>query len=63
MNARAIRANADPVRREEHRRTIYEIAEAMLRAGSAGERATKEVTAPVREWMIRELAPRPSTTG
>jgi ubiquinone/menaquinone biosynthesis C-methylase UbiE len=62
MNARGIRANADPVRHEEHRRTIYEIAEAIAPGWERWRARNEEVTAPVREWMIRELAPRPGDT-
>ena len=33
-----------------------------LRAGSGGGTSVEEVCAPVREWMLRELAPRPGDT-
>jgi ubiquinone/menaquinone biosynthesis C-methylase UbiE len=44
---------------EEYRRTVYDVAEAIA-PGWARQRARLETAAaPVREWLIRELAPRP----
>jgi ubiquinone/menaquinone biosynthesis C-methylase UbiE len=44
---------------EKQRREIYEIAEAMALGLERWRARIEEITAPVREWMIRELAPRP----
>ncbi len=47
---------------EEHRRAVYEIAKAVA-PGWERQRARIEVgVAPVREWMVRELAPRRGDT-
>ncbi len=47
---------------QDHRRAVYEIAKAIA-PGWERQRARIEVgVAPVREWMIRELAPRPGDT-
>jgi ubiquinone/menaquinone biosynthesis C-methylase UbiE len=52
----------DQIRPEDHRRTIYEIAEAIAPGWERWRARIEETTAPVREWMIRELAPRPGDT-
>jgi ubiquinone/menaquinone biosynthesis C-methylase UbiE len=44
---------------EKQRREIYEIAEAMAPGWERWRARIEEITAPVREWMIRQLAPRP----
>jgi ubiquinone/menaquinone biosynthesis C-methylase UbiE len=44
---------------EKQRREIYEIAEAIAPGLERWRARIEEITAPVREWMIRELAPRP----
>ena len=62
MNARSIQANDDRIRLEGHRRTIYEIAEAIAPGWERWRARNEETTAPVREWMITELTPRPGDT-
>jgi len=47
---------------EDHRRAIYEIAEAVAPGWERWRARTEETIAPVREWMIEELAPRPGDT-
>ena len=47
---------------EQQRREIYEIAEAIAPGWERWRARIEEVTAPVREWMIEELAPRPGDT-
>jgi ubiquinone/menaquinone biosynthesis C-methylase UbiE len=44
---------------EKQRREIYEIAEAIAPGLERWRARIEEITAPVCEWMIRELAPRP----
>ena len=44
---------------EDFRRTSYEIAEAIAPGWERRRGHIEEVAAPVREWMIRELGPRP----
>jgi ubiquinone/menaquinone biosynthesis C-methylase UbiE len=44
---------------EKQRREVYEIAEAIAPGLERWRARIEEITAPVREWMIRELAPRP----
>jgi SAM-dependent methyltransferase len=47
---------------EDHRRAVYEVAKAIA-PGWERQRARIEAgVAPVREWVIRELAPRPADT-
>jgi ubiquinone/menaquinone biosynthesis C-methylase UbiE len=58
MNARSIQANDDRLRHEDYRRTIYEIAEAIAPGWERWRARNEEITAPVREWMLKELAPR-----
>jgi ubiquinone/menaquinone biosynthesis C-methylase UbiE len=47
---------------EKQRREIYEIAEAIARGWERWRARIEEITTPVREWMIKELAPRPGDT-
>jgi ubiquinone/menaquinone biosynthesis C-methylase UbiE len=47
---------------DEHRRTVYELAEALAPGWERWRARIEEFAAPVREWMIRELAPRPGDT-
>jgi ubiquinone/menaquinone biosynthesis C-methylase UbiE len=47
---------------EKQRREIYEIAEAIAPGWERWRARIEDVTAPVREWMIQELAPRPGDT-
>jgi ubiquinone/menaquinone biosynthesis C-methylase UbiE len=47
---------------EEQRRAIYEIAEAVAPGWERRRPLVEEVCAPVRQWMLRELAPRPGDT-
>jgi ubiquinone/menaquinone biosynthesis C-methylase UbiE len=47
---------------EEQRREIHEIAEAIAPTWEARRAYVEEVSAPVREWLLRELAPRPGET-
>jgi ubiquinone/menaquinone biosynthesis C-methylase UbiE len=47
---------------EKQRREIYEIAEAIAPGWERWRARIEEVTAPVREWLIEELAPRPGDT-
>jgi len=47
---------------EKQRREIYEIAEAIAPGWERWRARIEDVTAPVREWMINELAPRPGDT-
>jgi ubiquinone/menaquinone biosynthesis C-methylase UbiE len=43
---------------EKQRREIHEIAEAIVPGWERWRARIEEITAPVREWMIRQLAPR-----
>ena len=56
MHARSIPANDD------HRRMVYEIAEAIAPGWERWRARIEAVTAPVRERMIGDLAPRPGDT-
>jgi ubiquinone/menaquinone biosynthesis C-methylase UbiE len=47
---------------EKQRREIYEIAEAVAPGWERWRARIEDVTAPVRGWMIQELAPRPGDT-
>ena len=47
---------------EQQRREIYEIAEAIAPGWERWRARIEETAAPVREWMIKELAPRPGDT-
>ena len=47
---------------EEHRRTIYEIAEALAPTWEARRGEIEDVSAPVRQWLLTELAPRTGDT-
>lgn len=47
---------------EDFRRVSYEIAQAIAPGWERRRAFVEEVSAPVREWMIRELAPRPTDT-
>jgi ubiquinone/menaquinone biosynthesis C-methylase UbiE len=47
---------------EQQRREIYEIAEAIAPGWARWRARIEEVTTPVREWMLNELAPRPGDT-
>jgi ubiquinone/menaquinone biosynthesis C-methylase UbiE len=47
---------------EQQRREIYEMAEAIAPGWERWRARIEEVTAPVREWMIGQLAPRPGDT-
>jgi ubiquinone/menaquinone biosynthesis C-methylase UbiE len=47
---------------EKQRRELYEIAEAIAPGWERWRARIEEVTAPVREWMLNELAPRPGDT-
>lgn len=47
---------------EDFRRTSYEIAEAIAPGWERRRTYIEEVTTPVREWMLRELGPRPGDT-
>ena len=58
MNARSIRADVDRTGPEDYGRTIYEIAEAIAPGWERWRARIEETTTPVREWMLRELAPR-----
>ena len=62
MNARSIRADVDRTGPEDYRRTIYEIAEAIAPGWERWRARIEETTTPVREWMLRELAPRSGDT-
>jgi ubiquinone/menaquinone biosynthesis C-methylase UbiE len=62
MSARSIQADDDRIRPEAYRRTIYEIAEAIAPGWERWRARIEEVTTPVREWMLKELAPRPGDT-
>jgi SAM-dependent methyltransferase len=48
--------------REDYRRASYEIWEAMAPGWERWRARIEETAAPVREWMLRELAPRPGDT-
>jgi len=48
--------------REEWRRTVFEVAKAVAPGWERWRARIEETTAPVREWMIKELAPRPGDT-
>ncbi|MET0762139.1 MAG: methyltransferase domain-containing protein, partial [Thermoleophilaceae bacterium] len=62
MNARSIRADVDRTGPEDYRRTIYEIAEAIAPGWERWRARIEETTTPVREWMLREQAPRTGDT-
>jgi ubiquinone/menaquinone biosynthesis C-methylase UbiE len=62
MSAKAIRPNDDRGRAEAHRRTVYEIAETVAPGWERWRARIEETAGPVREWMIRELAPQPGHT-
>ena len=62
MNARSVRANVDRIGPEDYRRRIYEIAEAIAPGWERWRARIEETTTPVREWMLRELAPRTGDT-
>jgi ubiquinone/menaquinone biosynthesis C-methylase UbiE len=47
---------------EKQRREIYEIAEAIAPGWERWRARIEEITTPVREWVINELAPRPGDT-
>jgi SAM-dependent methyltransferase len=47
---------------EDYRRTSYDTWEAMAPGWERWRERVEEVAAPVREWLIRELAPRPGDT-
>ena len=47
---------------EEHRRTIREIADAVAPGWERRRELIETTAAPVREWMLRELAPQPGQT-
>jgi ubiquinone/menaquinone biosynthesis C-methylase UbiE len=47
---------------EEQRRAIYDIAEAVAPGWERRRPLIEDVCAPVRQWMLRELAPRPGET-
>ncbi|MGH9629557.1 MAG: class I SAM-dependent methyltransferase [Bryobacteraceae bacterium] len=47
---------------EDHRRTIYELAQAIAPGWERQRVRIEEAVAPVREWMIKNLAPRPGDT-
>ena len=47
---------------EEHRRTIREIADAVAPGWERRRAYIETTTTPVREWMLRELAPQPGQT-
>ena len=47
---------------EEYRRTILEIADAVAPGWERWRARIETTTTPVREWMLRELAPQPGQT-
>ncbi|MGH2989009.1 MAG: class I SAM-dependent methyltransferase [Solirubrobacterales bacterium] len=47
---------------EEHRRAVHEVAEAIAPGWERQRARSEAVVAPVREWMVGELAPRPGDT-
>ncbi len=47
---------------DHHRRAIYEIAEKVAPGWERWRARTEQTIAPVREWMLEELAPRPADT-
>jgi ubiquinone/menaquinone biosynthesis C-methylase UbiE len=47
---------------ERQRREIYEVAEAIAPTWERRRADVEKVSAPVREWMLRELSPRPGDT-
>jgi hypothetical protein len=47
---------------EGQRREIYEVAEAIAPTWERRRADVEEVSTPVREWMLRELSPRPGDT-
>jgi hypothetical protein len=50
-------------RREDHARKVYEVAETVAPGWERWRARIDDVTAPAREWMIDELAPRPADTS
>lgn len=47
---------------DERRREVYEIAEAIAPTWERRRAEIEELSTPVREWMLRELRPRPGDT-
>ena len=47
---------------EDYRSTVQEIAQAMAPGWERRRAFLEDTAAPVREWLIRELAPRPGET-
>jgi ubiquinone/menaquinone biosynthesis C-methylase UbiE len=62
MDARSIQTPDDRIRSEDHRPTIYEMAEAIAPGWERWRARIEATTAPVREWMIKALALRPGDT-
>ena len=62
MTPRSTQANADRTQLAEFRRAVYETAEAVAPGWERWRARIEEVTAPVREWMLDELEPRPGDT-
>ena len=62
MNARSTQASADRTQLDEYRRVIYETAEALAPGWERWRARVEAITAPVREWMLDELAPQSGDT-
>jgi ubiquinone/menaquinone biosynthesis C-methylase UbiE len=54
--------SAAPIPPEDHRRAMFEIAEAIAPGWERWRARIEESVAPVRRWMIEQLAPRPADT-
>jgi ubiquinone/menaquinone biosynthesis C-methylase UbiE len=52
----------DPAQREANRRAVYEIAETVAPGWERWRARIEDNVAPVREWLLRALAPRPGET-
>ncbi len=58
----SIRTRDGRTRPDDHGPTTYELAEAIAPGWERWRPRIEEVTSPVREWMVKELAPRPGGT-
>jgi ubiquinone/menaquinone biosynthesis C-methylase UbiE len=54
--------SGDRMNRDEYRRTVYEVAQAIAPGWERQRARIENAVAPIREWLIRELAPRAGDT-
>jgi hypothetical protein len=50
------------MKNEDHRRAVYEITKAIAPGWERQRGRIEQAVAPVREWLIKKLAPRPGDT-